>query len=122
MHFLFYCLNLRVFACRSHQHMLRYKTHDQGAPVMATLDAPPVMPKQSLSMHVLRFLTPVCSKNNYITRKAGSHSRGPLVPILVLEQPNFALAMLAQRSRSSPEMSRVGREERSKKSTCMQAD
>ena len=89
---------------------------------MATLDAPPVMHEQPKSMHILRFLTPVCLKSKYITRKAGSNSRGPVVPILELKQPNFALAPVLNRSRSSSEMSRVGREERSKKSTCVQAD
>jgi len=90
--------------------------------MIATLDAPPVMLEQPTSSYILRFLTPVYLKDKYITRKAGSNSRGPVVPILELEQPNFALAPVQNRSRSSLEMSRVGREERSKKSTCMQAD
>ena len=88
---------------------------------MAKLDAPE-MPEQPKSSHILRFLTPVYLKDKYITRKAVGTSRGPVVPILVLEQPNFTMAPAARRRRSSPELSRVGRDERSKKSTCMQTD
>ena len=71
-----------------------------------------------VSTHMLRFLTPSNTKTeNYAPRTQSATSRGHAVPLKLVTRPTSPL----MKSRSSPEMSRHGREERAKTATGMQA-
>ena len=69
--------------------------------------------KVGVSPHVQRFLTPLVARaNQYEPRPIQPHSQGPAIPAEALSLRPVGPVALQTRRRSSPEASRLGREER----------
>jgi len=119
-------LNLKAFSLRpvniavSGYLDLWYLRFSQGRHSMAShvCDEPVQTTAVPVSTHLLRFLTPSSTKTeNYAPRAHSATSRG----CVVLRRLETTFTSPLIKSRSSPEMSRHGREERAKTATGVQA-
>ena len=79
--------------------------------------------KVGMSSHVERFLTPLLARAyQYEPRLIQPHSRGPILPAKALSLRPGSPVTPQTRRRSSPEASRLGREERLEGTARMHAD